>query len=81
MVGKGKKRKVVKPVSIDLGRQKLSIPAGTSKIVRLQISKTAAAKLRKALAGKKGLDVSLQLEATAAAGPPTSQTTRILATA
>jgi DNA-binding beta-propeller fold protein YncE len=81
VVGKGKKRKVVKPVSIDLGRQKLSIPAGTSKIVRLTISKPAAAKLRKALAGKKGLDVSLQLEATAAAGPPTSQTTRILATA
>ncbi len=81
VVGKGKKRKVVKPVSIDLGQQKLSIPAGTSKIVRLKISKTAAAKLRKALAGKKGLDMTLQLEATAAAGPPTSQTTRILATA
>jgi tripartite motif-containing protein 71 len=80
-VGKGKKKKVVKPVSIDLGQQKLSIPAGTSKIVRLTISKTAATKLRKALKGKKGLDMTVQLEATAAAGPPTSQTTRILATA
>ena len=46
-------------MSIDLGRQKLTIPAGTSKIVRLTISKSAAAKLRKALAGKKGLDVTL----------------------
>jgi DNA-binding beta-propeller fold protein YncE len=81
VVGKGKKKKVVKPVSIDLGQQKLSIPAGTSKILRLTISKTAAAKLRKALKGKKGLDMTVQLEATAAAGPPTSQTTRILATA
>ncbi|MCW2994075.1 MAG: hypothetical protein JWQ18_1570 [Conexibacter sp.] len=80
-VGKGKKKKVVKPVSIDLGQQKVAIPAGTSKIVRLVISKSAAAKLRKALAGKKGLDMTLQLDATAAAGPPTSQTTRILATA
>jgi DNA-binding beta-propeller fold protein YncE len=80
-VGKGKKKKVVKPVSIDLGQQKLTIPAGTSKIVRLVISKTAAAKLKKALKGQKGLDMTLQLEATAAAGQPTSQTTRIQATA
>jgi tripartite motif-containing protein 71 len=80
-VGKGKKKKVVKPVSIDLGQQKLTIPAGTSKIVRLVVSKTAAAKLKKALKGRKGLDVTLQLEATAAAGQPTSQTTRIQATA
>ena len=80
-VGKGKKKRIVKPVSIDLGQQRLTIPAGTSKIVRLTISKAAAAKLRKALQGKKGLDMTVQLEATAAAGPPTSQTTRILATA
>jgi tripartite motif-containing protein 71 len=80
-VGKGKKKKVVKPVSIDLGQQKLTIPAGTSKIVRLVITKTAAAKLKKALGQQKGLDVTLQLEATAAAGQPTSQTTRVQATA
>jgi tripartite motif-containing protein 71 len=80
-VGKGKKKKVVKPVSIDLPQQKVTIPAGTSKIVRLTITKTQAATLRKALKGKKGLDMTLQLDATAAAGQPTSQTTRILATA
>jgi DNA-binding beta-propeller fold protein YncE len=80
-VGKGKKKKVVKPVSIDLGQQKLTIPAGTSKVVRLVITKTAAAKLKKALGQRKGLDMTLQLEATAAAGQPTSQTTRIQATA
>jgi DNA-binding beta-propeller fold protein YncE len=80
-VGKGKKKKVVKPVSIDLGQQRLTIPAGTSKIVRLTITKTMAAKLKKALGRQKGLDVTLQLEATAAAGQPTSQITRIEATA
>jgi len=81
VVGKGKKKRTVKPVSIDLAAQKLTIPAGTSKIVRLTISKANAAKLKKALAGKKGVDVSLQLEATASAGEPTSQTTRLSATA
>jgi DNA-binding beta-propeller fold protein YncE len=80
-VGKGKKKKVVKPVSITLKQLKLTIPAGTSKIVRLTITKADAAKLKKALKGKKGLDVTLQLDATAAAGPPTSQQTRLQATA
>jgi DNA-binding beta-propeller fold protein YncE len=80
-VGKGKKKKVVKPVSIQLPPIKVTIPAGTSKIVRLAITKTQAAKLKKALAGRKGLDVTLQLEATAAAGQPTSETERIQATA
>jgi tripartite motif-containing protein 71 len=80
-VGTGKRKKVVKPVSIDLAKQSLTIPAGTSKIVRLTISKTAALKLRKALKGRKGLDVTLQLDAVGAAGPPTSETTRIQATA
>jgi tripartite motif-containing protein 71 len=81
VVGKGRKKKVVKPVSIDLGQQQVTIPAGTSKIVRLAITKTQAAKLKKALAGRKGLDMTLQLQATAAAGQPTSQTERISATA
>jgi DNA-binding beta-propeller fold protein YncE len=80
-VGKGKKKKTIKPVSILLSPQKLTIPAGTSKIVRLTITKAQAAKLKKALAGRKGLDMTLQLEADAAAGPPTSQTTRVQATA
>jgi len=80
-VGKGKKKHTVKPVSIDLKQIKLTIPAGSSKIVRLTVSKADAAKLKKALKGKKGLDVALQLEATAAAGQPTSETTRLQATA
>jgi DNA-binding beta-propeller fold protein YncE len=80
-VGKGKKKKVVKPVSIDLAPQKVTIPAGTSKIVRLAITRTQAATLKKALKGRKGLDLTLQLEATAAAGPATSETDRLLATA
>jgi tripartite motif-containing protein 71 len=80
-VGKGKKKHKVAPVSVDLAPQKLTIPAGTSKIVRLTIPLTTVKKLRTALAGRRGLDVTLQLDATAAAGPPTSQTTRISATA
>jgi DNA-binding beta-propeller fold protein YncE len=80
-VGKGKKKKVVKPVSIALEPVKVNIPAGTSKIVRLTITKTQAKTIKKALAGRKGLDVTLQLEATAAAGQPTSETERIQATA
>jgi tripartite motif-containing protein 71 len=80
-VGKGKKKRKLKPVSIDLATQKVTIPAGTSKIVRLTVKATDAKKLRKALAGRRGLDVTLQLDATAAAGPPTSETTRLSATA
>jgi DNA-binding beta-propeller fold protein YncE len=80
-VGKGKKKKVVRPVSINLPPIKVNIPAGTTKIVRLTITKAQAAKLSKALAGRKGVDVTLQLGATAAAGPPTSETERIPATA
>jgi hypothetical protein len=68
-------------VSIDLATQKVTIPAGTSKIVRLTVKATDAKKLRKALAGRRGLDVTLQLDATAPAGPPTSQTSRLGATA
>jgi hypothetical protein len=49
--------------------------------VRLAIKASDAGKLRKALGGRRGLDVTLQLDATAAAGPPTSQTTRVSATA
>ncbi len=80
-VGKGKKKRTVKPVSIDLKQLKVNVPAGTSKIVRLTIGKADAAKLKKALKGRRGLDVTLQLEATAAAGPATTQTTRLQATA
>lgn len=80
-VGKGKKKRTVKPLSIQLKPIKLTIPAGTSKVVRLTLSKANAAKLKKALKGQKGLDVTLQLDATAAAGQPTSQTTRLQATA
>jgi tripartite motif-containing protein 71 len=79
--GKGKKQRKLKPVSIALAPQKVTIPAGTSKIVRLTIKPADAKKLRKALAGRRGLDVTLQLDATAAAGPPTSQTSRLSATA
>ncbi|HEY4094858.1 MAG TPA: NHL repeat-containing protein, partial [Baekduia sp.] len=77
--GKGKKK--AKPVSIALAAQKVTIPAGTTKIVRLVVKQADAAKLRHALGGRKGVDVTLQLDATADAGPPTSETERISGTA
>ncbi|QEC47079.1 hypothetical protein FSW04_05410 [Baekduia soli] len=79
--GKGRRKRRLRPVSVDLAVQKLVIPAGTSKIVRLRISRTAVARLRKGLQGRRGLDVTLRLDATAAAGQPTSQTSRLRATA
>jgi tripartite motif-containing protein 71 len=57
------------------------IPAGTSRIVRFTLAPKDVKQLRKALKGHRGLDVVLQLDATATAGQPTTQTTRLSATA
>jgi tripartite motif-containing protein 71 len=69
------------PASLSVTLPEQTIQAGTSKLVRFTISKTAAAKLRKALKGRRGLDVALQFEAVAAAGQPTDQATRFNGTA
>jgi hypothetical protein len=70
-----------KPVSIIVDLPAQTIPGGSSKVVRFPISVKDATKLRKALKGRRALEVALQLGATAAAGQPTEQTTRLPATA
>jgi hypothetical protein len=68
-------------VSLSVTLPEQTLDAGTSKVVRFTISRTAATRLRKALRGSSGLDVALQFHAVAAAGQPTDQSTRISATA
>jgi hypothetical protein len=58
-------------VTVALGTVKQTIPAGESAIVRLKLSDARAARLRKALRGRRGLVARVALTATAAAGPPT----------
>jgi DNA-binding beta-propeller fold protein YncE len=78
---RAKPAKGKKPVSISVSLREQTIPAGTSRVVRFAFSRTSALKLRKALKGRKGLDVAVQVTAVAAAGQPTDQATRIMATA
>jgi hypothetical protein len=70
-----------KPVSITTSAPTQTIAAGASKMVRFTLKVADANRLRKVLGRHRGLDVSLQLQATAAAGQPTSQSTRLKATA
>jgi DNA-binding beta-propeller fold protein YncE len=70
-----------KPVSIVVDLPAQTIPGGSSKVVRFPISVKNVNKLRKALKGRRALEVALQLDASAAAGQPTEQTTRLQATA
>jgi DNA-binding beta-propeller fold protein YncE len=58
-----------------------SIPAGTSQVLRLAISRKDVARLRRALAGRRGLMATVGLQATAAVGQPTSQSVRVDVTA
>jgi DNA-binding beta-propeller fold protein YncE len=69
-----------KAVSVALAKVSLKIPAGESRILRLALSRAAAQRLRKALAGRLGLAATIQLAATAAAGEPTDVTKRLLLT-
>jgi hypothetical protein len=56
---------------------RVNVPAGESRVVRLVLSRTKAAKLRKALRGRRGLAATIELIATAAAGEPTEVTKRL----
>src|SRR4051794_2545603 len=58
-------------VTVKLATVTRPIPAGESAIVRLALSDRDAARLRRALRGRRGLLATVQLSATAAAGPPT----------
>jgi len=59
----------------------VTIPAGTTKILRLKVRARDARKLRRALRGRRTIGVTIALTASAAAGQPTSETKRLHGTA
>jgi DNA-binding beta-propeller fold protein YncE len=66
-----KPRKRKRAVSTSLRPATTSLQAAESKIVRVKLSRTQVARLRKAMGRRRGLTVTLQVEATADAGDPT----------
>ena len=68
---RGKPRRRKRAVSVTLRAARTKVPAGESKIVRLTLSRAQVARLRKAMKRRRGLTVTLQIVATAAAGEPT----------
>jgi DNA-binding beta-propeller fold protein YncE len=67
---KPKKRK--RAFSTSLRPVTAKLQAGDSKIVRITLTRTQVARLRKAMKRRRGLTVTLQVEATADAGDPTT---------
>jgi len=72
-------RKGHKPVTVKLGAQRLKLPAGETRIVRLTLSRASVRRLRKALRGRRGLEATIQVTATASAGEPSAITKRLQA--
>jgi tripartite motif-containing protein 71 len=69
-----------KRVTVALATVKLKLPAGETKIVRPALSLKKARQLTKALRGRRGLKVNVQISAVAATGEPTTITKRMRAT-
>jgi DNA-binding beta-propeller fold protein YncE len=69
-----------KAFSVSLRPVTTQLPAGETKVVRLTLSRTQVKLLRRALGGRRGLTLTLQLVATADAGDPTTVGKRRLAT-
>lgn len=69
-----------KAVTVALGTVKVALPAGDTKIVRLELSKAKAKRLARGLRGRKSLRVNVQVSAAAATGEPTTVTKRVRAT-
>jgi hypothetical protein len=69
-----------KAVSVSLRPVTTKLPAGETKVLRLTLSRTQVARLRRALGKRKGLTLTLQLLATADAGDPTTVSRRQPAT-
>jgi sugar lactone lactonase YvrE len=67
-----KPRKRKRAVSISLRPASAKLAAAESKIVRVKLSRTQVARLRRAMGRRRGLTVTLQVEATADAGDPTT---------
>jgi tripartite motif-containing protein 71 len=77
---RSKPRKRRKAVSVSLRPVTTKLPAGETKVVRLTLSHTQVARLRRALGRRKGLTLTLQVLATADAGDPTTVSRRQIAT-
>jgi tripartite motif-containing protein 71 len=67
-------------VTVALATVKVALPAGETKIVRPALSIKNARSLTKALRGRRGLKVNVQISATASSGEPTTITKRLQAT-
>jgi DNA-binding beta-propeller fold protein YncE len=76
---RSKPRKGHKRATAKLGAQKMALPAGETKIVRLALSRASVRRLRKALRGRRGLEATIQVTATASAGQPSEITKRLQA--
>jgi sugar lactone lactonase YvrE len=76
------KRKGVKrrPVAIKLRSVKVKIEGGSTRVVRLRTTAPDRRKLRRALAGKRGVDVSISMTATGSVGEPSTNDLRIIGT-
>ncbi len=72
-----KPRKRKRAVSVTLRPVETKVPAGETKVVRLTLSRAQVARLRKAMKRRRGLVVTLQVVATAAAGEPTAISRRL----
>lgn len=74
-----KPRRRKRAFSISLRPTAIKLAAGESKIVRVRLTRTQIARLRRAIGGRRGLSVTLQVEATADAGEPTTVSRRLTA--
>jgi len=72
-----KPRKRRRAASVSLGPVTAKLPAGETKVVRLTLSRAKVARLRKAMKRRRGVIVTLQIVATAAAGDPTVESRRL----
>ena len=76
---RSKPRKRKRAVSASLREVRAKVAAGDSQIVRLTLSRTQVAKLRRAMKGRRGLTVTLQIVAKADVGEPTAVSRRLIA--
>ena len=76
---RSKPRKRKRAVSVTLKAVTAKLPAGETKVVRLTLSRAQVARLRKAMRSRRGVVVTLQLTAVAAAGEPTAVSRRLTA--
>jgi len=76
-----KPRRRKKAVSVSLRSVTMKLPAGETKILRLTLSRRQVARLRRAMKGRRGLALTVQLRATAEVGEPTEVSRRLKGTA